>query len=214
VAHQITPSKGIDFLANPLELLQCLFFWGQFCDVAKVVRKSTARFSQIWLQVKSESQILKTFLLYFWVSRRFFLKIWLNSGIENIPKKKKKPLDFSTNVFLYSQWEKKVFPSPCKLLLLQRAVFLAASLLQLQYLWWLAHNNNTNPVCNFVVNLFSPGDLYWGSSIFRNQLFQVGSVNLSFCLHIWEHCQSSKSHDLLLASLPAMVSGHWVIFNL
>lgn len=59
-------------------------------------------------------------------------------------------------------------------------------------------------MCNFVVNLFSPGDLYWGSSNFRNQLFQVGSVNLSFCLHIWEHCQSSKSHDLLLASLPAM----------
>jgi len=73
---------------------------------------------------------------------------------------------------------------------------------KLQYLWWLTHNNNL--VCNFVVNLFPPGDLYWGSSIFRNQLFQVGSVNLSFCLHIWEHCQSSKSHDLLLASLPAM----------
>jgi hypothetical protein len=106
--------------------------------------------------------------------------------------------------FYISSGEKRTFPSPCKLLLLQRAVFLAASLLQLQYLWWLAHNNNNNPVCNFVVNLFSPGDLYWGSSNFRNQLFQVGSVNLSFCLHIWEHCQSSKSHDLLLASLPAM----------
>ncbi len=104
--------------------------------------------------------------------------------------------------YLYLQWKKKAFPSPCKLLLLQRAVFLAASILHLQYISWLAHNNN--PVCNFVVNLFSPGDLSWGSSIIRNQLFQVGSVNLSFCLHIWEHCQSSKSHDLLLASLPAM----------
>jgi hypothetical protein len=59
-------------------------------------------------------------------------------------KKNKKPLDFSTFNFLFlflaiciyiSSGRKRLFLAPVSWPLLQRAVFLAASLLQLQYLW-------------------------------------------------------------------------------